>query len=493
MDNFVDFEKWKIPLKIEYTKNKGRYVIATDDYKKDSRIVAFKSYSTGIIDSYKKKICSVCLSINNDGFYDLTCKSCNSVYYCSKSCLMYSQRKLNHDMICPLLRKLSTFKTDIHSKNNDTINSEVYNWLSLVPLPSDIEEYEKEIKEKEKDIISEEKIVEDKRNDELIKDETNEEMNKIDDQLSNNDVSEEDNKKKKDKNKKKDKKKSKERKSKKDKKENEEEFNEINGKLKKEKSKHKHKREKETNSQKQNETIHDENNEDIDSKENKDKYDIVTNTIPYSGTFEDMMNLQSHYNEWTNDMKMDWQKNINFFKKMLQDSKEVNEYMMNAVKEFVYRKKNIVNDTDIENFNTDIEIENFILSFASLVESNSFGIYNNKEKCIGRVIYPFASYFNHSCRNNCYPVQYKNHIYFYASKNIKKGDEINFSYIETEGVSLKDRQAHLFADYYFKCQCDLCLEEENKALSLLFSKRVKNNNNKRKINNSFKDFHNNNI
>jgi len=82
-------------------------------------------------------------------------------------------------------------------------------------------------------------------------------------------------------------------------------------------------------------------------------------------------------------MKMDWQKNINFFKKMLQDSKEVNEYMMNAVKEFVYRKKNIVNDTDIENFNTDIEIENFILSFASLVESNSFGIYNNKEKCIG--------------------------------------------------------------------------------------------------------------
>ncbi|ORY11383.1 SET domain-containing protein [Neocallimastix californiae] len=440
MDNFVDFEKWKIPLKIEYTKNKGRYVIATDDYKKDSRIVAFKSYSTGIIDSYKKKICSVCLSINNDGFYDLTCKSCNSVYYCSKSCLMYSQRKLNHDMICPLLRKLSTFKTDIHSK---------------IPLPSDIEEYEKEIKEKEKDIISEEKIVEDKRNDELIKDETNEEMNKIDDQLSNNDVSEEDNKKKKDKNKKKDKKKSKERKSKKDKKENEEEFNEINGKLKKEKSKHKHKREKETNSQKQNETIHDENNEDIDSKENKDKYDIVTNTIPYSGTFEDMMNLQSHYNEWTNDMKMDWQKNINFFKKMLQDSKEVNEYMMNAVKEFVYRKKNIVNDTDIENFNTDIEIENFILSFASLSSYLSV-----------------CFIFNHSCRNNCYPVQYKNHIYFYASKNIKKGDEINFSYIETEGVSLKDRQAHLFADYYFKCQCDLCLEEENKALSLLFSKRL---------------------
>jgi len=77
----------------------------------------------------------------------------------------------------------------------------------------------------------------------------------------------------------------------------------------------------------------------------------------------------------------------------------------------------------------------------------------------------------HSCRNNCYPIQYKNHIYFYASKDIKKGDEINFSYIDTNGVSIKERQSHLLADYYFKCQCDLCREEEEELISLLNNKK----------------------
>jgi len=56
MNEFVDFKKWNIPLKIKYAENKGRYVIATQDIEKESRIVAIKGYSTGIIDSYKKKV-----------------------------------------------------------------------------------------------------------------------------------------------------------------------------------------------------------------------------------------------------------------------------------------------------------------------------------------------------------------------------------------------------------------------------------------------------
>jgi len=56
MNELVDFEKYHIPLRIECSEDKGRYVIATQDIKKDSRIVVIKGYSTGIIDSYKKKV-----------------------------------------------------------------------------------------------------------------------------------------------------------------------------------------------------------------------------------------------------------------------------------------------------------------------------------------------------------------------------------------------------------------------------------------------------
>eukprot|EP00833_Pecoramyces_ruminatium_P009099 jgi/Orpsp1_1/1183131/evm.model.c7180000084014.1 len=391
MDELVDFKKWKIPLKIKYAENKGRYVIATQNFSKDSRIVAIKGYSVGIIDSYKKKICSVCLSINNDGFYDISCKSCNVAYYCSKACQMYSQRKLNHDMVCPLLRRLSTFKSDIHSKsimklllnslslrkseeeymneikNNQllqekTINNsnEIYEWLSLVPLPSDIEVYEKEIEEMKKELkMNNENNKDDEEGkkkdnkEELIEDEISELIKNDDSSSDSNDEESEKKEKKKSKNKKKHKKKDKEKnddsendnedtnnkkkhnhkkdkkknkkkhnhkkdkkKSKKDKKEEEgeisddekerkekkkskkdkkkgEESDDENQKKEKKKDKSKHKHSiKHTSEEEINE-----NNEENDT--NTDKYDIITNTIPYSGTFKDMMNLQSHYEEWT--------------------------------------------------------------------------------------------------------------------------------------------------------------------------------------------------
>ncbi|ORX86351.1 SET domain-containing protein [Anaeromyces robustus] len=542
MNELVDFKKWNIPLKIEYAENKGRYVIAKQNFQKDSRIVVIKGYSTGIIDSYKKKICSVCLSINNEGFYQISCKSCNVAYYCSKVCQMYAERKLNHNMVCPLLRRLSTFKSDIHSKSimklllnslalrkseEDFIlekskNENNNEWLSLVPLPSDIEEYEKEISklnvenEVQNDDIEfgDDKSLEadeinninDNIQDISLDSDNDKEINikKEKDEIDKKHKKKEKDKKVKDKDDKKDKKernkvkekikekdekKSKSRKDKKSKKIRKEEDNEqeekekelkgeeIDEKSKKEKPKHKH-------SKHNNENIKtEENNEEEEENEsNTDKYDIITNTIPYAGVYQDMMNLQSHYEEWTDDMKKEWQKNINFFKKLIQDSKEVNDYIIIAVKEYVNKKRNIQESDNISDIDVNAEIENYVLSFASLVESNSFGIWNNKGKCIGRIIYPFASYFNHSCRNNCYPVQYKNHIYFYASKDIQEGEEINFSYIDTEGVSLKDRQVHLLNDYYFKCQCELCLEEENELISPINTKKNQKKKDKKKKN-----------
>ncbi|OUM61059.1 hypothetical protein PIROE2DRAFT_13055 [Piromyces sp. E2] len=483
MNELVDFDKYHIPLKIEYSENKGRYVVATQDIKKDSRIVVFKGYSTGIIDSFKKKICSVCLSINNDGFYNISCKSCNTVYYCSRVCQLYSQRKLNHDLICPLLRKLATFKSDIHSKSimklllnsfalriseetfikesNNRVD-EIKKWLSLVPLPSDIEEYEKEIEElkicddnnieEEKSKEIDENELKIKEKEEVSSDESETKKERKNVKIKNNkkkDKDERDERKHKKERKEKDDKKHKNKKDKKkEKEESDKDKNNIgDDKLKSEnkkvKSKHKHSRHKHEHEVNENKDIHDEQNventnNDKKNETNTDKYDVVTNTIPYSGTFKDLMNLQSHFEEWTD------------------ESKEIYECMENVIRDNIC-KNYISNSVDI---NMDNEIANYLMNFASLVESNSFGIWNSKGKCIGRIVYPFASYFNHSCRNNCYPIQYKNHIYFYASKDIEKGDEVNFSYIDTNGVSIKERQAHLLKDYYFKCQCDLCCEEE---------------------------------
>ena len=88
------------------------------------------------------------------------------------------------------------------------------------------------------------------------------------------------------------------------------------------------------------------------------------------------------------DMKKEWQKNINFFKKLIQESTETRNYMQKSVEEYVSKKSNKGNisfkDKINNNYiNMDVEIENYIMSFASLVESNSFGIWNNKGKCIG--------------------------------------------------------------------------------------------------------------
>jgi len=280
-----------------------------------------------------KKICSVCLLINNDGVYNISCKSCNMTYYCSKTCQMYAQRKLNHAMICPLLRRLGTFKSDFHSKSimtlllnslalrkteedylkqkensynngnksekndNQSLNMDSENnWLSLVPLPSDIEMFEKEIENLEKKGIISEK--------ESNKKQINNELNEIEEEKVKDDVSFSSDNENTSKNKKKDKTKKKDgKKEKKHRRKKEEENIGIDLNINnnnKEKSKHKHSKhhKKDENSNKE---VNNENNsikEEI-IETNTDKYDLITNTIPYSGTFKDLMNLQSHYEEWT--------------------------------------------------------------------------------------------------------------------------------------------------------------------------------------------------
>jgi len=91
-------------------------------------------------------------------------------------------------------------------------------------------------------------------------------------------------------------------------------------------------------------------------------------------------------------MKKEWQKNVNFFKKLIQESEEIYICMKDVINESI-KNKGKYNSFDDININYDNEISNYLMSFASLVESNSFGIWNNKGKCIGYNKFLFILYF----------------------------------------------------------------------------------------------------
>lgn len=85
-----------------------------------------------------------------------------------------------------------------------------------------------------------------------------------------------------------------------------------------------------------------------------------------SNPYQPVAALQSHFDNWSKDQIMNWQK----------------------IKVFIYKlviEAELIKDTE--------SIES-ILELISKIESNCFGIYNEKEQCLGRVMYPLASYFN---------------------------------------------------------------------------------------------------
>lgn len=74
---------------------------------------------------------------------------------------------------------------------------------------------------------------------------------------------------------------------------------------------------------------------------------------------------------------------------------------------------------------------------------------NNKWVIDGRGRENLARYINHSCRPNCYPeITYsEKHIYIYAKKNIKPGEELTYNYGKE------------FWETYVKskgCRCNYC-------------------------------------
>lgn len=115
-------------------------------------------------------------------------------------------------------------------------------------------------------------------------------------------------------------------------------------------------------------------------------------------------------------------------------------------------------------------------------------------------IYPYASFFNHSCDANCDAIQdnydkdelllstlvddellcngkkLHGEMMFVALRNILKGEELTISYIQDENglLPLQSRRQKLLSEYYFLCQCCKCITDEKQYRKK--KKNVKNRN-----------------
>jgi hypothetical protein len=104
----------------------------------------------------------------------------------------------------------------------------------------------------------------------------------------------------------------------------------------------------------------------------KEATDTTTYTVPFdldlqsTTCWNNIQLLQSHYSSWSDSILSNWKKSRAFIVKLLLDV-----------------------DLLLPN-----EDDDFVMHLISKIESNCFGLFNEKGVCMGRAIYPLASYFN---------------------------------------------------------------------------------------------------
>ncbi|KAI8830280.1 hypothetical protein BJ741DRAFT_620259 [Chytriomyces cf. hyalinus JEL632] len=143
-------------------------------------------------------------------------------------------------------------------------------------------------------------------------------------------------------------------------------------------------------------------------------------------------------------------------------------------------------------------------------QCNVFGLWDAESECLGQSFFPAASYFNHSCDKNLYfdqtmklvpsseankpnssdqelaremesmdlnsvkvedDVEASNTrvfaavlrmpvLVFQAKRDISKGEALTHCYVD-QSLEREERRAALKEEYYFDCDCDRCVREDN--------------------------------
>jgi hypothetical protein len=82
-----------------------------------------------------------------------------------------------------------------------------------------------------------------------------------------------------------------------------------------------------------------------------------------------------------------------------------------------------------------------------------------EQYCVnGTGVYIFHNCCNHNCKASVITVcdRRDNIISVYSLKHLKKGEEINISYLGNQNLSFEERQKILIEKYSFVCNCELC-------------------------------------
>ncbi|KAI8824429.1 uncharacterized protein EV422DRAFT_487271, partial [Fimicolochytrium jonesii] len=163
-------------------------------------------------------------------------------------------------------------------------------------------------------------------------------------------------------------------------------------------------------------------------------------------TWAEVDNLQSHYSSWPLEDAKDWRKTKNLIVKLLEDC---------GLLENGDRVPPIPRG----------DPSDFVLHLVSKIESNGFGLWSPKtEQCMGRALFPNASYFNHSCDPNTSATQAADEITFRTKRPVKQNEPLTISYIDAN-IPLHARRSRLQQEYYFHCMCSRCVAEEARVPS----------------------------
>ena len=112
------------------------------------------------------------------------------------------------------------------------------------------------------------------------------------------------------------------------------------------------------------------------------------------------------------------------------------------------------------------KIKNVNLEKIEIVEKlNGFVTGECISRNVARGLWYFPSLFNHSCCSNATTLGIGNLLIVVVVKNIEKNSEVTVNYYANEN-SYKDRQEFISAHFDFKCECEICKDEEYKINNL---------------------------
>ncbi|KAI8339860.1 hypothetical protein BC941DRAFT_235713 [Chlamydoabsidia padenii] len=191
------------------------------------------------------------------------------------------------------------------------------------------------------------------------------------------------------------------------------------------------------------------------------------------GGYDLVHHLESHYLDWSMEMKQEWDR----------------------IQDFLW--KHLAPLGWLLSHETGVDIMHLI----SKIESNGFGIYleNRKDILAGRALYPLASLFNHDCSFNCeveqwteegieeeqvkssnnqldsdnkedddekvdYPSVFTRprgkfrQMFIRTITHIQPDQPLTIGYVDTN-LPVANRRQKLLQDYYFTCLCQRCVME----------------------------------